>query len=128
MSSSAQLFTIIAHRGASGSAPENTLAAIELAIANKADMIEIDIHQTKDGKLVVIHDDKLDRTTTGKGKINELTLEEIKKHDAGSWFNTSFSNEKVPELKEVLELINGKCKLLIEIKGKPSDYSGLEKN
>ncbi len=106
---------LVAHRGLSGSHPENTLAAFEAAF-NKAYMIELDVHLTKDKVLVVMHDDTLDRTTNGKGKISDFTLEEIKKLDAGSWFGEEFANEKVPTLEEVLGVIKGKIKLNIEIK------------
>lgn len=107
---------IIAHRGASGNAPENTLAAIDLALRQKADMIEIDIFLSKDNQLVVMHDQRVDRTTNGQGNVEELTLAELKKLDAGSWFSDKFTGEKIPTLAEVLHKIQGKTRLLIEIK------------
>lgn len=114
---------IIAHRGASGSAPENTLAAVRLALAQKADMIEIDVFLSKDGQIVVMHDQKVDRTTNGKGNIESLTLREIKQLDAGSWFANTFKGEKVPTLPEVLQTIEGQAKLLIEIKKSGRDIA-----
>lgn len=109
-------FEVIAHKGASGNAPENTIASIQLALDMGVDMIEIDVRNTKDDEIVVFHDETLDRTTNGSGFLHDYTLEEIKQLDAGSWFDSRFSNEKIPTLKEVLDLINGKCKVLIEIK------------
>ncbi len=110
-------FDIIAHKGASGIAPENTLAAIQLALDMGVDMIEIDVRNTHDEEIVVIHDETLDRTTDGTGLVHDYTLEEIKQLDAGSWFpGAKYVGEKVPTLKEVLDLVNGKCQVLIEIK------------
>ncbi len=117
---------LAAHRGASGVAPENTLAAIQKALDSPADFIEIDIHQTRDSQLVVMHDATLDRTTTGKGAIAEHTLAEIKQLDAGSWFKPEFKNERVPTLEEVLQLVKGRKKLLIELKKGNAFYPGME--
>lgn len=118
---------VIAHRGGAKLAPENTLASFKNAIRLGADMIEIDIHLSKDSEIIVIHDDSLNRTTNGTGNIKDLTLEEIKKYDAGSWFGENFKNEKVPTLAETFKTINGKAKLLIEIKDGDEKYPGLEK-
>jgi glycerophosphoryl diester phosphodiesterase len=118
---------IIAHRGASGFAPENTLAAIDLAMKSDAQMIEIDVHLSKDGHVVVIHDQTVDRTTNGSGKVNEMTLDELKQLDAGSWFSDEFAGERLPTLQEVMSLIDGKKKLLIEIKSGVNTYPGIER-
>ena len=118
-------FQVIAHRGASGEAPENTLVAVRRAIELKADMIEIDVHLTKDGELVVIHDHELKRTTDGEGDIKEKTLEEIRKLDAGSWKDPKYAGEKVPTLEEVLLEVKGKANLLIEIKEGEKHYPGI---
>ena len=118
---------LIAHRGGAKLAPENTLAAFKNAIKIGVDMIEIDVHLTKDGKVIVIHDEKIDRTTDGKGTIKDMTLAEIRKYDAGSWFDKKFKGEKVPTLDEVMETLKGKAKLLIEIKDGDELYPGLEK-
>jgi glycerophosphoryl diester phosphodiesterase len=107
---------VIAHRGASGIAPENTLAAVKKAMDAGADIIEIDVHLTQDRQLVVMHDETVDRTTNGTGKIKDLTLKEIKALDAGEWFSKEFGGESAPTLEEVMKLIAGKHKLLIEIK------------
>lgn len=117
---------LIAHRGAADSAPENTLAAIRKALDSPAEYIEIDIHQTLDHQVVVMHDATVDRTTNGKGKIADLTLAQLRQLDAGSWYDPSFGQEKVPTLEEVLSLVNGKKKLLIEIKKGDDFYAGIE--
>ncbi len=108
---------IIAHRGYSAAAPENTLAAFRKAIELKPGMIECDIRRTKDGKLVIIHDATLERTTNGSGKVADHTLEELRQLDAGSWFAPEFAGEKLPTLDEAIECIKGSgVKLIIEIK------------
>jgi glycerophosphoryl diester phosphodiesterase len=119
---------LIAHRGAADSAPENTLAAIRKALESPAEYIEIDIHQTRDQQVVVMHDATVDRTTNGKGNIADLTLAELRQLDAGSWYDPSFHQEKVPTLAEVLALVKGKKKLLIEIKKGDDYYAGIEAN
>ena len=89
---------VIAHRGASGQAPENTLAAIHKALAIGVDMIEMDVRQTRDGAIVLMHDRTLNRTTNGKGRVAKKSLSELQTLDAGSWFDPSFANERIPEL------------------------------
>lgn len=108
----------IAHRGASGKglAPENTLAAIEKAIEIGVDAVEIDIHLTADGHVVVIHDRTVDRTTNGAGPVDQMTLDELKRLDAGSWFAREFVGERVPTLQEVLDLVGWRTLVLIEAK------------
>jgi len=98
-----------AHRGASRLAPENTLAAIRKAVELGADIIEMDIRQTKDGHLVLMHNSDVSHTTDGEGKVADLTLEQIKSLDAGSWFGEAFKGEKVPTLEEALDAIRGKA-------------------
>jgi glycerophosphoryl diester phosphodiesterase len=107
---------VIAHRGFSSRAPENTLAAIREAIALGADMVEIDVTLSSDGKIVVIHDETLDRTTNGTGPVSLHNLEDLKKLDAGSWFAPRFAGEPIPTLEDVLTTVNGKILLNIEIK------------
>lgn len=109
-------FIIIAHRGASGYAPEHTLEAYKLAVEMAADYIEIDLHMTKDGALVAMHDETVDRTTNGHGKVAELTLEEIKSLDAGSWFDESFKGLSVPTLEEIFNEFGDTTNYYIEIK------------
>ena len=97
--------TIFAHRGASAYAPENTLAAFELALRQASDAVELDAKLCADGHVVVIHDQTVDRTTDGQGKVSQLTLAQLKELDAGSHFDASFRGEKIPTLKEVFESI-----------------------
>lgn len=118
---------IIGHRGAASLAPENTLASFKKAWEKGAEMVELDVHRTKDGHLVVIHDDKVDRTTDGKGLVKNLTLKEIKALDAGSWFSYEFKGEKVPTLEEVMDWSCGKIYLDIEVKNS-TQYPGIEKD
>ncbi|MBN2908927.1 glycerophosphodiester phosphodiesterase [Polycladomyces sp. WAk] len=115
----------VAHRGASGYAPENTMAAFEKAVEMKADYIELDVQLSKDGHLVVIHDTTVDRTTDGTGKVGNLTLEELRKLDAGSYFGPEFAGERIPTLEEVLDAFRGKTGILIEMKA-PHLYPGIE--
>jgi glycerophosphoryl diester phosphodiesterase len=110
---------VVAHRGSSGSAPENTMASFEMALESGAEIIECDVRLTKDGEVVVFHDRTLNRTTNGEGLVGEKTLEELKKLDAGSWFGSKFKGERIPTLSEVLRLLNGCAMLNIELK---ADY------
>lgn len=118
---------IIAHRGAALRAPENTMASFREAYSQKADVIELDVHRTKDGHLVVMHDPRVDRTTDGTGEIRNMTLEEVKKLDAGSWFGPQFNGEKVPALEDVLDWAKGKVRVDIELKDTEL-YPGIEKD
>jgi len=115
----------VAHRGGAAYAPENTMAAFMNAFLLKADYFELDVAMTKDGVLVVIHDDTVDRTTDGTGKVAELTYDYIRTLDAGSWFSPEFVGEHVPTLGEVLNTFRGKIGILIEIKD-PKIYPGIE--
>ncbi|MCL5808906.1 MAG: glycerophosphodiester phosphodiesterase [Deltaproteobacteria bacterium] len=115
---------VTAHRGFSGKAPENTLASFRAAIDAGSDMIELDVHLTRDNEVVVIHDDTLERTTTGQGKVADKTLAELKRLDAGLWFNPRFAGERIPTLAEVLTLVRGRIRLNIELKkGKHFPYT-----
>jgi len=106
----------VAHRGGAAYAPENTMAAFMNGFELKADFIELDVAMTKDGVLIVIHDDTVDRTTNGTGKVVDLTYDYIRTLDAGSWFSPEFAGEHVPTLGEVLDAFRGKIGILIEIK------------
>jgi len=107
----------IAHRGASGTFPENTLSAFRAAIDAGADMCELDVQLSRDGAIVVIHDDTVERTTDGKGEVAELTLEELKRLDAGAKFKGGpFKGARIPTLDEVFDATSGKCGLNIELK------------
>lgn len=118
---------VIAHRGASGLAPENTLAAVKKALQTEADFIEIDVHESKDGEVVVIHDATVDRTTNGTGAVADLTLAELKKLDAGVKHDSAFAGERIPTLAQVLKAIKGRKKLLVELKKGKEYYPSLEK-
>lgn len=109
---------IIAHRGASAHAPENTMAAFQLALEMAADGIELDAMLAKDGEVVVIHDESIDRTTNGTGAVRDLTLEELKKLDAGG-------GEKLPSLDEVLTRFAGRFLINIELKNYSSIFDNL---
>lgn len=107
---------VIAHRGASAEAPENTLAAFRLALEQGCDAIELDIHLSKDCRIIVCHDATIDRTTNGTGAIVGMTAEELMQYDAGSWFDGRFAGERLPLLDEVLDLVPAAVELNIEIK------------
>ncbi len=123
------------HRGAAGEAPENTLAAFELAIRQGADGIELDVHLSADGVPVVIHDPRLQRTTSGSGWVREHRVAALKRLDAGAWFNRRYPSKararyaglKIPLLAEVLAWVRGrKCLAFIEIKQGGEIYPGIE--
>jgi glycerophosphoryl diester phosphodiesterase len=123
----------VAHRGSSGEAPENTLAAVELALAQHATFVEVDVQRTADGELVIMHDTTLRRTTDveevfperAPWNVSDFTLEEIRQLDAGSWFSSTFAGEPVPTLREVVEVIGKRAGLLLELKS-PALYPGIE--
>lgn len=121
----------IAHRGASGYAPENTLPAFQLAIEMKADSIELDVHLTKDQIPVVIHDETVNRTTDGKGYVKNKTLEQLRQLDAGSWFNQAYpmfardlyTGLTIPTLDEVFDKFGSDINYVIEIKEPVTDFN-----
>ena len=117
---------IFAHRGASGYAPENTLEAFRLAMNQGADGIELDVHLTKDGEVVVIHDETLDRTSNGHGKVRDYTLEELKKFSYHNHMK-KYEGVSIPTLKEVLDLVKDSAmKVNIELKTGFYWYDGIE--
>lgn len=119
---------VIAHRGISAKAPENTLASFKLAVAVPGiDMVELDVRLTKDEEVIVLHDRTLQRTTTGNGNAYKYTLNELRSFDAGSWFDPSFRTERIPTLREVLQLVGRTRWVDIEIKSDPfrSERTGL---
>lgn len=109
-------FTSIAHRGASAYYPENTLAAFEAAIELGADMVEFDVQLSRDREVVVFHDEKISRCTSGRGRISDYALTEVKKLDAGSWFGNKFKGATIPTLHETLAICKDKIAVNIEIK------------
>ncbi len=124
---SADAYTlVIGHRGAAGLAPENTLAAIQVAVELGVDAVEFDVHRSNDGELMVIHDEEVERTTDGRGFVTNLTLEELQALDAGSWFSDEFAGEPIPSVRDVFDFVRDLDVLLfIELKS-PALYSGIE--
>ena len=121
---------IIAHRGSKGTHPENTLIAFEEAIRVGSNGIELDVHLTKEGKAVVIHDETVNRTSNGEGLVRDFTLKELKSLDMGSWFDSNVKTCTIPTLQEVVELLNRtqfKGLLNIELKTNKFEYPGIEK-
>jgi len=115
---------IFAHRGASAHAPENTLAAFELALAHGADAIELDAKLSSDGLAVVIHDMTIDRTTGGRGRVKEMSLADLRSLEAGSFFSSKFQSEKIPLLEEVFESVGGRTFINVELSNynAPNDH------
>lgn len=107
---------VIAHRGASAYAPENTLSSFQLAIEQNADAIEFDVRLSKDHQVVAIHDKEVNRTTDFRGKVRKLRLDDLKKMDAGSYYHPFFKNEKIPTLQEIISLFGNSTLFNIEIK------------
>jgi glycerophosphoryl diester phosphodiesterase len=116
----------IAHRGASGHAPENTMAAFRLAVEQSADWIELDVHQTADGNVVVLHDFTMRRTAGDRRTVKALSLEQIRKLDAGSWWDQCFRGQRIPTLDEVLEFARDRISVQIELKRGSPFYPGIE--
>jgi glycerophosphoryl diester phosphodiesterase len=116
---------IIGHRGASGHAPENTLAAFKKAVSLGATFIETDLQLSRDARFVAIHDDTLDRTTNGQGKVHDQTLAALRRLDAGSWFGSEYTGERIPTLEEILEF-SKKNDIVFYLELKPSGSWGGE--
>lgn len=107
---------VIAHRGLSGLYPENTLVSFRKAMELGVDMMELDILLSRDDQLIVIHDETLDRTTSGRGRVRDKSLRELERLDAGSWFASEFRDERLPTLGDVLDLVGDESLLNVEIK------------
>ena len=116
----------IAHRGASGSFPENTRLAVEKAIQARADMIELDCQLSSDGHVVIFHDERLVRITGAGGVVNRTPLEQLKRLDAGGWRKAAFKGERIPTLEEVVALVGGEADLCLDIKHYPGSPPGIE--
>jgi glycerophosphoryl diester phosphodiesterase len=117
---------VIGHRGASADAPENTIAAFELALAQGADGIELDVHLSSDEQPVVIHDFTLERTTDGAGPVSERSVRELKRLDAGGWRERRFRGQRLQTLQEVLERFRDRARFWIELKAGSALYPGIE--
>jgi glycerophosphoryl diester phosphodiesterase len=116
-------FMVIAHRGASSYAPENTISAFDRALALGVGHVELDVHLSRDGQVVVIHDDLLERTTNGSGPVASHTWEQLQALDAGSWFGQEFAGERIPTLTQVLERFQQQFHFHIEVKGESDNLS-----
>ena len=116
---------IIAHRGDKTHAPENTLAAFKMAAENGADAIEFDVKLTADGRVIVLHDPTVNRTTNGIGKISHLPFAAVKELDAGAWFSDIFRGECIPSLDEVFETVGKRLHFNIELTNYASPFDGL---
>ena len=119
---------VLAHRGASAHAPENTLAAFELALTQGAYGIELDVKLSADGEVIVIHDPSVERTTNGQGKVAQLNLAALRELDAGSFFSEKFSGEKIPTLAEVFETIGNRVIINVELTNYATRRDGLADN
>lgn len=117
---------VFGHRGAKAYAPMNTLPAFELALKQGAQGVELDVHRSRDGYPVILHDYTIDSTTNGTGRITEMTLDEIKVLDAGSWFDPKFAGVQVPTLDEVFELLGHNMLINVEIKSEDIETDGVE--
>ncbi len=121
-------FLRIGHRGAAGLAPENTLSAISAALEHGVDRIEIDVRQTRDGRIVLMHDASLERTAGVPGEVKDYTYAELARLDVGRWFSPRFAGETIPTLEQAIAQVDDRAELLIEIK-EGSDYTpGIERN
>jgi len=117
---------VVAHGGASAEAPENTIAAFELALDQGADGIQLDVHFSSDDQPVVIHDFTLERTTDGAGPVHRLTVRQLKRLDVGSWRGRRWRGQRIQTLQEVLERFRDRTRFWIELKGGPDLYPGME--
>lgn len=115
---------VVAHRGASAEAPENTLAAFRRALEIGADAVELDVHLSADGHPVVLHDPLLQRTTDGAGLVRDHPLDVLRRLDAGRWFGEAYAGERVPTLAEALDLLR-RVRVIVEIKNGPIYYPGI---
>jgi glycerophosphoryl diester phosphodiesterase len=116
---------IFAHRGASAHAPENTLAAFDLALKQGAPAIEFDVKLTSDRQVVIIHDQTLNRTTNGSGAVTKQPLAALRELDAGSWLSVDFRGEKIPTLDEVFEAVGKKLLMNVELTNYATPFDGL---
>jgi glycerophosphoryl diester phosphodiesterase len=117
---------IVAHRGASALAPEHTIPAYEAAVAASVDALWLDVQESSDEQLVVVHGDRLERTTTGRGRVREVTVQELKRLDAGRWFGWRFRGQRIQTLSEVLERFRDRVGFVVELRGGSDVYPGIE--
>lgn len=117
---------VFGHRGAKAYAPMNTIPAFELAVAQGADGIELDVHRSKDGHAVIVHDFTVDSTSDGSGRVTDMTLAQLKELDAGSWFGEEFRGVRIPTLDEVFEAVGSRTLVNVEIKSESPETDGVE--
>lgn len=117
---------VFGHRGARAYAPMNTLPSFELALAQGADGVELDVRLTRDGEMIIMHNDTVDETTDGEGRVADFTLAELKALDAGAWFGAAFKGARVPTLDEVFEAIGKRTRINVEIKAEGLRSDGIE--
>lgn len=117
---------LVAHRGAPALAPEHTIPAYEAAVQAGAAFLQLDVHQTADEQLVVIHDAGLERTTDGRGAVRELTVQQLKRLDAGRWFGRAFRGQRIQTLAEVLERFRDRARFVVGLQGGSEFYPGIE--
>jgi len=122
------MVAVTAHRGASGYAPENTVSAISKAIEIGVDRIEIDVQQSSDGVVILLHDKTLDRTTNAHGVVKDFTWKELQKVRANKGFETKFPDEGIPTLEAIFKLMDGSVEFVIEIKHSNTTYPEIEEN
>ena len=116
----------MAHRGAAAVAPEHTIPAYEAAVAAGADALWLDVQESADEQLVVVHDTRLERTTNGRGRVRERTVRELKRLDAGRWFGWRFRGQRIQTLSEVLERFRDRIAFVVELRGGSDVYPGIE--
>ena len=107
---------VFGHRGARAYAPMNTIPSFELALKQGADGVKLDVRLTRDGEMVILHNETVDETSDGTGHVEDLMLAEIKALDAGAWFNPAFKGTRIPTLDEVFEAIGKRRRINVEIK------------
>jgi glycerophosphoryl diester phosphodiesterase len=117
---------IVAHRGATAVAPEHTIPAYEAAVTAGADALWLDVQESADEQLVVVHDTRLERTTNGRGRVRERTVRELKRLDAGRWFGWRFRGQRIQTLSEVLERFRDRVGFVVELRGGSDVYPGIE--
>lgn len=117
---------VFGHRGAMADAPQNSMASFQLAMEQGADGVELDVHLSQDGHIVVVHDFSVEATTDGRGEVSDLTVAELKQLDAGGWFADKFAGERIPTLDEVFDNFANKLYFNVELKSRPADSRAFE--
>ncbi len=119
---------VTAHRASAGLAPENTIPAVKKSLEQQVNRIEVDVRQTSDDKIIAMHDSTINRTTDGQGLVRNFTYSELQDFDAGKWFSSKYAGTKIPDLQQIIDTINGKAELVIDIMEGNKTYPGIEEN